>query len=166
MNQHHDSGTVAAVFLGSISCGRVCCNKIQFSFLSLRFRAVHDMWSECVMVVCSEVLAGFSVYSGSVSQILEINFTGLENFKSPYFAIIRLLSLFLLGCQYGNPSRKMGIFLRCFIFTGFPVWQYQSPANQPPASITSQYHIIFFSFFSRVGKSLACHFPGKWCLCA
>ena len=43
----------------------------------------------------------------------------------------------LLGCQYGNPSRKVG-------------------------GICLFYLLIFF----RVGKSLACHFPGKWCLCA
>ena len=26
--------------------------------------------------------------------------------------------------------------------------------------------IFWVFFFSRVGKSLACHAPGKWCLCA
>ena len=36
------------------------------------------------------------------------------------------------GLPYGNPSRKIGRFLRFIIF--------------------------------RVGKSLACHSPGKWCL--
>ena len=28
------------------------------------------------------------------------------------------------------------------------------------------FRFLSFSFFFRVGKSLACHSPGKWCLCA
>ena len=28
------------------------------------------------------------------------------------------------------------------------------------------YFLFIFFFFFRVGKSLACHSPGKWCLCA
>ena len=44
------------------------------------------------------------------------------------------VSILITGLPYGNPSRKMGRFLRFIIF--------------------------------RVGKSIACHSPAKWCLCA
>ena len=50
---------------------------------------------------------------------------------------------FLLGCQYGKPSRNLSLFRRFFIF-----------------------RFLFFLIFFRVGKSLACHSPAKWCLCA
>ena len=43
---------------------------------------------------------------------------------------------FFTGLPYGNPSRKKVAFVRCFFF------------------------------FFRVGKSLDCHSPAKWCLCA
>ena len=46
---------------------------------------------------------------------------------------VRTSRTIITGLPYGNPSRKMGRFLR-FIFC--------------------------------VGKSLAYHSPGKWCLCA
>ena len=55
--------------------------------------------------------------------------------KASLARICFIIYIFILitGLPYGNPSRKMGRFLR-FIF--------------------------------RVGKSLACHSPAKWCLCA
>ena len=53
--------------------------------------------------------------------------------RSPREYILKQL---LLGCQYGNPSRKVGGI--CLFY--------------------------LFYFFFRVGKSLACHSPGKWCL--
>ena len=47
------------------------------------------------------------------------------------------------------------------LITGLPVWQSQSESG---------WGICFFSFlfffFFRVGKSLACHCPAKWYLCA
>ena len=48
----------------------------------------------------------------------------------------------LLGCQYGNPSRKVGGICLFYFFQ------------------------FFYCFIFHVGKSLACHSPGKWCLCA
>ena len=50
---------------------------------------------------------------------------------------LNILMAFLLGCRTAIPVEKWVEFLRFIIF-------------------------IFF----RVGKSLACHFPAKWCLCA
>ena len=47
---------------------------------------------------------------------------------------------------YGKPSR--GLRLVCLYYFFY-------------------YFLLFFCFlFFRVGKSLACHSPGKWCLCA
>ena len=64
--------------------------------------------------------------------------------RESYTKFLLLLNfLFLLGCQYGNPTRKMGnisLFFICFKF--------------------------FLNFFFRVGKSLVCDSPAKWCLCA
>ena len=44
------------------------------------------------------------------------------------------------------------------------------PMGKPSRGLRLVFLFYFFSFFSfffffRVGKSLACHSPGKWCLC-
>ena len=62
---------------------------------------------------------GFQIYRAPPSPIIQDG--GAREITPNYWV------------AYGNPSRKMGRFLR-FIF--------------------------------RVGKSLACHSPAKWCLCA
>ena len=58
---------------------------------------------------------------------------------------------------YGKPSRKIGRF-PFYFFTGLP---YGKPSRK-----IGRFPFFFFSIFFRVGKSLACHSPGKWCLCA
>ena len=52
-------------------------------------------------------------------------------------------TLFLLGCLW-ETSRGLRLVRLFYLF----------------------YLFLFFCFFFRVGKSLACHSPGKWCLCA
>ena len=61
---------------------------------------------------------------------------------APYI-VVREGVILLLGCLWANPVELYVLFV-CFFF------------------------FLFFSFFFffRVGKSLACHSPGKWCLCA
>ena len=54
---------------------------------------------------------------------------------------------------YGNP---VGKWVDYFFFTGLPM------AN--PVEVCVDF-VVFFIFF-RVGKSLACHSPAKWWLCA
>ena len=45
-----------------------------------------------------------------------------------------------------------------------------STCHRPPSVCFTEasrlFYFILFIFFFRVGKSLACHSPGKWCLCA
>ena len=52
----------------------------------------------------------------------------------------------------------------CFI-TGLPVWQTQSESGWD-LFVFFFFFFFFFPFFFRVGKSLACHSPAKWYLCA
>ena len=49
-----------------------------------------------------------------------------------------------------------------FFFTGLPM---AIPVGKWVGFVCLLF-FLFFSFFFRVGKSLACHSPGKWCLCA
>ena len=59
--------------------------------------------------------------------------------------------------------RKCSNKFDCLIFEMFLLgclWQTQS------RSAFSLFVFFVFFFFFRVGKSLACHSPGKWCLCA
>ena len=51
------------------------------------------------------------------------------------------------------------------IVTGLPVWQSQSESGWDVCLILFLFFLFFFFFF-RVGKSLACHSPAKWYLCA
>ena len=45
------------------------------------------------------------------------------------------------------------------VFTGLPY-------GKPSLEMEGICSVFFFFFFFRVGKSLACHSPGKWYLCA
>ena len=62
------------------------------------------------------------------------------------------LTLLRSGCPKLRINRKN------FIFTGLP---YGKPSRK-----IGRFPFFFLSIFFRVGKSLACHSPGKWCLCA
>ena len=68
------------------------------------------------------------------------------NFHSP-FSEPPSFFFFFTGLPIGKPSR--GLRLVC-LFSFFSFFSFS----------------FFFFFFFRVGKSLACHSPGKWCLCA
>ena len=58
---------------------------------------------------------------------------------------------------YGQTqSRSAFCLFVCFLFTGLPY------TAIPVGKWVEFLRFIFF----RVGKSLACHSPGKWCLCA
>ena len=67
------------------------------------------------------------------------------------------IAVLLLGCLWANPVEACVLFV-CFLFTGLPYGNTAIPVGK-------WVEFLRFIFF-RVGKSLACHSPGKWRLCA
>ena len=61
----------------------------------------------------------------------------------------------ITGLAMANP---VDVCVDFVVFTGLP---YGNPVGK-----WIDFRFIFFSIFFRVGKSLACHSPAKWCLCA
>ena len=73
----------------------------------------------------------------------------------------------LLSESWVKPGFHMmcnGLRLDCeqSLFTGLP---YDNPSRKVGGICLFNF-FYFFYFFFRVGKSLACHSPAKWCLCA
>ena len=67
----------------------------------------------------------------------------------------------LSTCQ----PRSQCLSLPIYFLQSFWVQYFASTVDVPQATqCTLTEGLVFFIF--RVGKSLACHSPGKWCLCA
>ena len=72
------------------------------------------------------------------------------------------LKVTIYWVAYGNPVGKWVDCLFLF-FTGLPVWQSQLESGWDLFVFS---FFFFLVFFFPVGKSLACHSPGKWCVYA
>ena len=66
---------------------------------------------------------------------------------------------------YRQTQSRSAFSLFVFFFTGLPIGK-PSRGLRLVCLFSFFSFSFFFFFFFRVGKSLACHSPGKWCLCA
>ena len=119
-------------FLGSIrvkpqdSISLICPSGYQ--------RSLSHPYSHCTVIATTY---GYFLNSIFFFFMKSYKYLLLKVSDLPILTRAQILQILFTGLPYGNPSRKMGRFLR----------------------------FIFFIFF-RVGKSLACNSPAKWCLCA
>ena len=92
------------------------------------FLCIQRLIANHVQSVSHDVTAAMLVFQNKEMAAMMVYQTSPPGIELYFYS-----NTIFTGLPYGNPSRKMGRFLR-FIF--------------------------------RVGKSLACHSPAKWCLCA
>ena len=100
----------------------------------------------------NSVFVNPGIYSCAVDAFLEIS----THLFLPYLSnlLIRndFTDLLFNACSHYMSSREDSSLLGC---------RMAIPVGKCVAFVP----YVFFFFF-RVGKSLACHSPGKWCLCA
>ena len=105
---------------------------------SLLFNPLEKITSDFALFNSVDPDTNFSFFSSPAKYVIESEVNILTD-SSKFESTFSLL----LGCLWANPVQVCVLFV-CFLF------------------------FLFFSFFFffRVGKSFACHSPGKWCLCA
>ena len=105
-----------------------------------------------IVVMLNSALPIISDFPYVISMLAAFDSLLMDN----YHAYILTLEIYTVAI-YRLPNGRCKIFYSWQRFiTGLP---YGNPSRKMG-------RFIYFILFFRVGKSLACHSPAKWCLCA
>ena len=145
--RNHSSFTLVAV-QGQSREGAIRVLTLPYSvtILTCPLSSISMIWPKSILGWKGLILSTLFIFIATMSEILNFGC-----FCSCFLFVCWIISS-LLGCQYGKPSRDLRFICLFYYWVA-------SMAN--PVGIC----VSFFRFF-RVGKSLACHSPAKWCLCA